>query len=533
MTKTSAEYVSEFFLGFLPDLLPKPLDSAVKSTVDILRGEIDSLIAKPRLRKELLEAAQKAESDFRSEARKKLSNDELIQAVASFPIFDNELFQKTLVDLPEHLNEEFLAKDLQKIIDNDWKGRFTPSELREGAAIYLNCLRVQLLKVDSYVDLVTRLATLRTDSRSEQILVIVNETLALIKKNFGVDSIKFIPGSAPLPPSLVIGREDDIRILKERLISQKSDSTNLQVLTAIRGWPGVGKTTLASVLANDQQIIDKYPDGILWISLGPEPDIHSGLATWGRALGIDDLIKEKTAEDASRRLSAILRNKQMLLIIDDVWKEAQAIPFKVGGQKCATLITTRANDVAQYLAETPENIYRLNVLTEEKSLDLLKEIAPTIVKDFIDACKELVRELEGLPLALQVAGHLLNAEANYGFSVIDLLKELQDGKKILEAKAPADRSDLANETIPTVAVLFQKSTDRLDEFTRDCFAYLGVFAPKPATFDLEAMKSVWQVEDPKPIIRTLVDRGLLEPIPAIDRYQMHALLVAHAKAFLE
>ncbi len=55
---------------------------------------------------------------------------------------------------------------------------------------------------------------------------------------------------------------------------------------------------------------------------------------------------------------------------------------------------------------------------------------------------------------------------------------------------------------------------------------------RPATFDLAAMKAVWQVEQPEPIVRTLVDRGLLEFVQEIGRYQMHALLVAHAKSLL-
>jgi hypothetical protein len=343
----------------------------------------------------------------------------------------------------------------------------------------------------------------------------------------------FIPGRAPLPPSLVVGREDDLLALKARLISGKQDSMNLQVITAIRGWPGVGKTTMVSVLACDKDIIEKYADGVLWVSLGQAPDVQSGLATWGRALGIDDIHREKTVEDAARRLSAVLRNKRMLLIIDDVWVDAHAIPFKIGGSECAVLITTRANSVAQVLAGTPNNIYRLNVLTEEKSLELLNKIAPDVVKRHKKDCVELSRELEGLPLALQVAGHLLNVEAGYGFSVVDLIQRLQDGRKILEAQAPIDRMDLASGIAPTVAVLLQQSTDRLDEHTRDCFAYLGVFAPKPATFDLAAMQVVWQVKDPKPIVRNLVDRGLLEPVNDTSRFQMHALLVAHAKSLLQ
>lgn len=87
-------------------------------------------------------------------------------------------------------------------------------------------------------------------------------------------------------------------------------------------------------------------------------------------------------------------------------------------------------------------------------------------------------------------------------------------------------------TTPKIAALLQESTDLLDDFTRDCFAYLGAFAPKPATFDLEAMKSVWKVEDPKPILRTLLNHGLLEYVFELDRFQMHSLLVMQAQSLL-
>ncbi len=73
----------------------------------------------------------------------------------------------------------------------------------------------------------------------------------------------------------------------------------------------------------------------------------------------------------------------------------------------------------------------------------------------------------------------------------------------------------------------------MDERARNCFALLGVFAPKPATFDLEAMKFMWQVKNAKPIAATLVDRGLLEPVPESGRFQMHALLVKHADSLFE
>ncbi|TVM03114.1 MAG: hypothetical protein CV087_06815 [Candidatus Brocadia sp. WS118] len=341
------------------------------------------------------------------------------------------------------------------------------------------------------------------------------------------------PGSAPPVPGLFIGRDEDLQNLKKRLgaISKGAKPSAVQVLTAVRGWPGVGKTTMASALAHDTHIAAAFPDGILWMSLGQKPNLLSEMAAWGRALGTDELLRAPTLKEATAQLTGLLHNKRMLLIVDDVWETEHAAPFQQAcGKDCALLITTRESGIAEALAP-PDTVYNLPVLTEDYALELLQKLAPEVVKQHPNESRELVSALECLPLALQVAGHMLNSESKMGWGVQELLAELREGAPILEAKAPADRIDLETQTIPTVAVLLQKSTDRLDEQVRECFAYLGAFAPKPATFDLAAMKAVWMVEDSKPIARTLVEHGLLEPVGG--RFQMHALLVAHARSLCE
>jgi hypothetical protein len=340
------------------------------------------------------------------------------------------------------------------------------------------------------------------------------------------------PASAPPRPSLMIGREDDMKELKARLGATRDGTPSLQILTAIKGWPGVGKTTIASALAYDPEVTRLFPDGILWTSLGEQPDILTEMATWGRALGTEEILKANSIEDAHTILSGLMRNKRMLLIIDDVWQTADALPFKVGGVGCATLVTTRLDGIANDLAPTAASIYRLQVLKDDDALELLRQLAPMAVQKHPGECVVLVKELEGLPLALQVAGRLLHTEANSGFGVAELIEELRAGAKLLASAAPADRIDLVTQTTPTIAALLQKSVDRLDENTKECYAYLGVFAPQPATFGTDAMKFVWEMDDPKPVIKTLVDRGLLEYVPDLDRYWMHALLVMLAKTLL-
>jgi hypothetical protein len=110
-----------------------------------------------------------------------------------------------------------------------------------------------------------------------------------------------------------------------------------------------------------------------------------------------------------------------------------------------------------------------------------------------------------------------------------LIKDLREGKRILEDRPPASMGDLLNQTTPTVAALLEKSVRLLDGTTRDRFALLGVFAPKPATFDLRGMAAVWDQPDARETADMLIDRGLLEPVGS-GRYQMHALLVTHARS---
>ncbi|HKQ08058.1 MAG TPA: NB-ARC domain-containing protein [Blastocatellia bacterium] len=331
----------------------------------------------------------------------------------------------------------------------------------------------------------------------------------------------------PFPGLIFIGREEALLHIKG-LLGIKGASSSQSQQAIVRGWPGVGKTTLVSVLSRDPDIAQAYPDGVLWTSLDQRPALMSILAGWGRGLGRDDLLRVPTPEEAVQQIAAILQRKRMLLIVDDIWEEGHGALFlKARGRDCGLLFTTRKLDVANALAQDERTIYNLPVLTEDDALKLMRILAPDVVNQHSAECRELVRDLECLPLALHVAARLLRKESSLGWGISELLNDIREGAAVIEAQAPPDRVE--GEEIPTVKALLQKSTAMLSEFNRECFAYLGAFAPKPATFDLAAMKAVWEVADPKPVVRDLVGHGLLEPV-GNGRFQMHALLAMHAKS---
>lgn len=338
----------------------------------------------------------------------------------------------------------------------------------------------------------------------------------------------------PLPGLVVIGREESLS--KVRVLMQPAEGEAPELnLTVVRGWPGVGKTTLVGVLGRDPETLKAFPDGVLWTSLERQPELMTKLAEWGRKLGTDEILRTPTPDEAVVKLAALIRHRRMLLIVDDIWNPAHALPFirAVTGSRCALLATTRLTFVAEELANLASDdrrIYYLPVLSEENSLVLMHHLAPAIVERYRDECLQLVKDLGCLPLALHVAARLLRAEAKLGLNVVNLIDGIREGAKLFPEPAPLERTE--GMVLPTVHALFQRSTDDLDPETRKYFAYLGPFVPKPATFSLSAVCAQWMVEDPRPIIRKLVGHGLLEPV-SDGRFQMHELLVKHARSLLK
>jgi len=334
-----------------------------------------------------------------------------------------------------------------------------------------------------------------------------------------------VPGLPPPFPSLLfVGREADMGQIRERLIRPAGHN-----LLIVRGWPGIGKTTVVSALGRDRRLMEHFPDGVLWTALGPSPSLLSAMAAWGSALGTDSILRAPTIKSATDELALLLESKKMLLLVDDVFDAAHLAQFLAArGPQCMVAATTREPQVAESFTSNRCFIHELPLLDEDYAVELFQAIAPEVAQQYPSESRELVRALERLPLAIHVAARLLSAELKYGWGIRDLIEEI--GSKVVEAQATDDRVESG--AIPTVSAILRKSTDRLSPEMRDYFAFLGVFAPKPATFDLAAMSAVWEREAPKPIARELVRRGLLERIGE-GRFQMHALLVAHAHGMLD
>lgn len=166
MSTTAAESIVSALIG----LLEGPLGMVAQMGRDNLAQKINSWREERKTRQKLLAAAQGAEQDFIAEYTQKHENNHLAQAVASYPLGDNQVFQHALRHLTEHLDESFLAEHLDRQIAAGWPEEFSAQEIHAGVRLYLECLRKRLLKVEGYREIVTGLAIFRTEIKIDESL---------------------------------------------------------------------------------------------------------------------------------------------------------------------------------------------------------------------------------------------------------------------------------------------------------------------------------------------------------------------------
>lgn len=128
------------------------------------------------------------------------------------------------------------------------------------------------------------------------------------------------------------------------LLIDKRREEPVAITAALRGAGGYGKTTLAKALCHDERIQDAFDDGILWVTLGENPgDLTGRVEDLIVTLG-DERPGFTSLDGAVNRLKEVLADRDILIVIDDVWDRGHVNPFIQGGSRCARLITTRNFD---------------------------------------------------------------------------------------------------------------------------------------------------------------------------------------------
>jgi hypothetical protein len=202
-------------------------------------------------------------------------------------------------------------------------------------------------------------------------------------------------------PSAYLAREAELAALREAVIAERDGVS--AAWTALRGMSGAGKTVLATALLRDPAIDRSFPDGSAWIEIGRHPDDARLLAQVkeaGRAFGLD-WSSMATLLEASNRLRALLRERAVLLVLDDVWAATDAQPFVAESAQSSVLITTRDEAVARGLGA---QVVALQALAPAAALQLLARWSRTPEAGLPPEAAAIAAECGALPMALAMVG---------------------------------------------------------------------------------------------------------------------------------
>lgn len=339
----------------------------------------------------------------------------------------------------------------------------------------------------------------------------------------------FDPTIPPLPNEgrEIVGRQE----LLDNLVEQVCAGKNI----ALSGLPGVGKTALAVTLVQHPAVRATFRDGILWAGLGPRPNLLEQLNRWEMLLGLPpaETAVERTVEARALALRGIIGRRRLILVIDDAWELASALPFKIGGPGCVVIATTRFPRIALGIAR--DTMYPVHELNADDGLALLAQLAPDVIAHDVHAAHTLIEEVGGLPLALTLLGKYLQAQSHSGQprrlqAALTRLRSAPQRLHLSELQAPLERPpSLESGTPLSLQSAIAVSDQRLDENARNVLRALSVFPAKPNSFSEEAALAVAQAS--VETLDVLADAGLLES-SGVGRYTLHQTIADYASAHL-
>ena len=297
--------------------------------------------------------------------------------------------------------------------------------------------------------------------------------------------IRRVPFMGDDLPADFVPRSTEFEALIGQLLSANREEP-VAITAALKGAGGYGKTTLARAICHDDLIQHAFDDGILWVTLGEKVENLTGK--------VDDLIYilsgkrsgASSLDTATAELVKLLEDRDLLIVIDDVWRAADLKPFVQGGKRCARLITTRSADVLP--VEALAHRVPVDAMQPNEALQLLGTGLDNADAQQSRLTRLTARLGEWALLLKLVNGVLRNRLAN-GQPLGDALDYVE---KALQRRGLTVFDDLESQTQRdrAVAATLGVSLTHLSEAERTRYGELAIF-PEDADVPLATLEKLW------------------------------------------
>jgi len=288
----------------------------------------------------------------------------------------------------------------------------------------------------------------------------------------------------------VFGRENDKENIVEYLLTQARDSDFLSVYPIV-GLGGVGKTTLAQLVYNDDRVSDNFKTKI-WVCVSEVFSVKGILCSV-----IESMTKQKCdamgLDVIQRKVQEMLQGKRCLLVLDDVWNKSQEFEFGLNQEKwnklksvlscgskgTSVLVSTRDREVASIMGTFSTR--PLSVLSDDECQLLFKQYAFGHDREeraeLVAIGKEIVKKCGGLPLAAKALGCLMHSRS--------------EENEWIEIKE-SELWDLPHEN--SILPALRLSYFHLSPTLKQCFALCAIF-PKDIKIMKEELIHLWMANE--------------------------------------
>ncbi|KAJ9184775.1 hypothetical protein P3X46_004466 [Hevea brasiliensis] len=326
----------------------------------------------------------------------------------------------------------------------------------------------------------------RMGHKLKQIRERVDE-IAALKSKFGLTERIFdrniIHGEREMTHSFIdasniIGREQARDDIIETLL-QSVDGENVSIVPIV-GIGGIGKTTLAKLVYNDQRIAT-YFELKLWVCVSDVFELDKVIIKILDSASTGQRYTDMGIDQLQRTLRQALNGKKYLLILDDVWSEdprkwGELKTLLMGGANGSKIVvTTRSQRVAEIMGTV--SALNLSLLSHQDCLSLFSKCAFKGQQEkqnpkLITIGEEIVRKCKGVPLAVITLGSLL-------YSVTDGREwEFIRDNEIWKLEQKED------DILPALRL----SYEHLPSYLKRCFAYCSIF---PKDYEMDDIELVY------------------------------------------
>lgn len=298
----------------------------------------------------------------------------------------------------------------------------------------------------------------------------------------------------PLPAEFVDRAE--IAVACARLLGEGTGAVGVTGRgLGLHGQGGIGKTVLATAIARNEHVLQHFPDGVLWVSLGEGADIVAAQRALLNRLGSDAEVR--TTIEAKAALSRALAERRCLLVVDDVWSGDAAVAFRVTGSRGRVLYTSRYPMV---LKAAGADAVPVDVLPEQAARELLANLAGETIETLPAEADAVLTATKRVALSIALVGA---AVGRGGTSWPALVEQLKHGAKTYLAHPYAD-----------VFKAMQVAVAALPATEAEVYHSLAVY-PQDTKVPVDAVACYWThlwgyaAEETQRQLRTLAERELL------------------------